>query len=76
MAIIHNPDSEILTRIDKVGYSETSWGFNANGYEEFPKMVYQAKARENGKVMCGDPLAAIGDAIGEAFCSILSDDCE
>jgi hypothetical protein len=67
MAIIYNPDSEISRELTKWDTQKRHGGFNANGYEEFPKMVYQAKARENGKVMCGDPLAATGDAIGEAF---------
>ena len=67
MAIIHNPDSEYSREMTKWNTQKRHGGFGANGYEPFPKMVYQARARENGKVMCGDPLAAVGDAVGEAF---------
>ncbi len=67
MSIIHNPDSEFSRELANWNTQKRHGGFNANGYEEFPKMVYQARARENGKVMCGDPLAATGDALGEAF---------
>ena len=67
MAIIHNPDSEYSREMTKWNTQKRHGGFGANGYEPFPKMVYQARARENGKIMCGDPLAAVGDAVGEAF---------
>jgi len=67
MAIIHNPDSEYSREMTKWNTQKRHGGFGANGYEPFPKMVYQAHARENGKVMCGDPLAAVGDPVGEAF---------
>ena len=67
MAIIHNPDSEYSREMTKWNTQKRHGGMGANGYEPFPKMVYQARARENGKVMCGDPLAAVGDAVGEAF---------
>jgi len=67
MAIIQNPDSEYSRELEKWNTQKRHGGKDANGYEEFPKMVYQAKSRENGKVMCGDPLAATGDALGEAF---------
>jgi len=67
MAIIQNPDSEYSQELSKWNTSKQHGGFGANGFEAFPRMVYQARARENGKVMCGDPLAAVGDAVGEAF---------
>jgi|TARA_R110000824_G_scaffold312071_1_gene499201 hypothetical protein len=67
MSIIHNPDSEYSRELEKWNTQKRHGGFGADGYEEFPKMVYQARARDNGKVMCGDPLAAVGDAVGEAF---------
>jgi|TARA_R110000787_G_scaffold66267_2_gene148914 hypothetical protein len=67
MAIIHNPDSEFSRELQKWNTQKRHGGFGPNGHEEFPKMMYQARPRENGKVMCGDPSAAMGDAIGEAF---------
>ena len=67
MSIIHNPDSEFSRELSKWNTQKRHGGFGANGYEEFPKMMYRARERDNGKVMCGDPLAATGDAVGEAF---------
>jgi hypothetical protein len=67
MAIIHNPESEYSRELAKWNTEKRHGGFRPNGHEEFPKMMYQARERENGKVMCGDPLAATGDAVGEAF---------
>ena len=67
MSIIHNPDSEFSRELSKWNTQKRHGGFGANGYEEFPKMMYRARERDNGKVMCGDPLAATGEAVGEAF---------
>jgi hypothetical protein len=63
MAIIHNPDSEYSRELAKWDTPERHGGFGPNAHEEFPKMMYRARERENGKVMCGDPLAATGDAL-------------
>ena len=73
MAIIHNPDSEHSRETERWDMPQNQknrdgkWGFGPIGYEDFPKMMYRAQPNANGKIMCGDPLAAIGDAIGEAF---------
>ena len=67
MAIIHNPDSEHFRETEQWNKPKREGGKNANGYEAFPTMLYKAFARDNRKVMCGDPLAAVGDAVGEAF---------
>jgi hypothetical protein len=67
MAIIHNPDSEYSRELAKWNTQKRHGGFGPNGHEEFPKMMYRAMERDNGKVMCGDPAAATGDAVGEAF---------
>jgi len=67
MAIIHNPDSEYSREMQQWNTQKQHGGKNANGFEPFPAMLYKAFARDNGKVMCGDPLAAVGDAVGEAF---------
>ena len=42
-------------------------GFGPVGHQEFPKMIYRAQPNAKGKIMCGDPSAAVGDAIGESF---------
>lgn len=67
MAIIHNPDSEYSREMAQWNTQKRHGGKNANGFEPFPTMLYKAFARDNGKVMCGDPLAAVGDALAEAF---------
>ena len=67
MAIIHNPDSEYSREMAQWNTQKRHGGKNANGHEPFPDMLYKAFARDNGKVMCGDPLAAVGDPVGEAF---------
>ena len=67
MAIVHNPDSEYAREHERWNTTKQHGGFNANGYEEYPLMVFKAFERDNGKVMCGDPLAAVGDSEGEAF---------
>lgn len=67
MAIVHSPDSEYSKEIEKWNTEQRYGGMRPNSFQAFPKMLYKAHARENGKVMCGDPLAAIGDPVGEAF---------
>ena len=67
MAIVHNPDSEYAREHERWNTTKQHGGFNANGFEEYPLMVFKAFERDNGKVMCGDPLAAVGDSEGEAF---------
>jgi hypothetical protein len=83
MAIIYNPDSEYSRELERWNTpknqktSDGKPGFGPIGYEDFPKMMYRAQSNENGKVMCGDPLAAVGDPIGEAFsrsCQIIVND--
>jgi len=67
MAIVQSPDSEYTRETNKWNLPKHQGGFNANGFEPFPVMLYKAHARANGKVMCGDPLATVGDAAAEAF---------
>jgi len=67
MPVVQSPDSEYARETSKWDLPKRQGGFNANGFEAFPVMVYKAHQRENGKVMCGDPLATVGDAEAEAF---------
>ena len=67
MAIVHNPDSDYARELEKWNQPTTNGGFGPARFEEYPLMVFKAFQRENGKVMCGDPLATVGDAEGEAF---------
>ena len=67
MPVVQSPDSEYARETTKWNLPKRQGGFNANGFEAFPVMLYKAHARANGKVMCGDPLATVGDAEAEAF---------
>jgi hypothetical protein len=67
MGIVYNPDSAYAREMDRWNAPRREGGFNANGFEPFPTMVYKAFARENGKVECGDPRTAAGEAQAETF---------
>lgn len=67
MAVIHNPESEYSRELERWNVPKRLGGFNADGFIPFPMMLYKAFAYENGQVMCGHPLAAVGDVKGEAF---------
>ena len=85
MAIIYNPDSQYSKMAERWNIprnqknSDGDSGFGPIGHQDFPKMMYRAQPNANGKVMCGDPSAAVGDSIGEAFsrsCQIIVRDQE
>jgi hypothetical protein len=67
MGIVYNPDSAYAREMDRWNAPKREGGFNANGFTPFPAMVYKAFARENGKVACGDPRTAAGEAQAETF---------
>ena len=67
MAIVHNPDSDYAREVEKWNQPTNNGGFGAARFEEYPLMLFKAFKRDNGRVMCGDPLATVGDAEGEAF---------
>jgi hypothetical protein len=61
MGVLIAPESELGQELDK-------WETHGRYvHKPFPKMIYMAFPRENGKVMCGDPGVAVGDAVAEAF---------
>ncbi len=60
MAVVLSPDSELAKELAK-------WDQPNYRHVPFPKMVYKAWPRENGRVECGDPGVAVGDAVAEAF---------
>jgi hypothetical protein len=83
MSIIYNRDSEYSKETERWDIpknqknSDGNFGFGPIEYQDFPKMMYRAQPNENGKVMCGDPSAAVGDALGEAFsksCQLIVND--
>jgi hypothetical protein len=57
--MIISPESELGIELSKW---EVPYRF-----QRYPAMLYKAFPRENGKVMCGDPGVAVGDAVAEAF---------
>jgi hypothetical protein len=73
MAIIYNPDSQYSKMAERWNIprnqknSDGDSGFGPIGHQDFPKMMYRAQPNASGKIMCGHPLAAVGDAAGEAF---------
>ena len=67
MGIVYNPDSAYAREMDRWNAPKREGGFNVNGFEPFPMMVYKAFARDNGKVECGDPRTAAGEAQAETF---------
>jgi len=67
MPVVHNPDSAFSREMDRWNLPKREGGFNADGYVAFPAMVYKAFPNENGKVMCGDPRTAMGEAKAETF---------
>ena len=67
MPVIHNPDSAYSREMTRWDLPKREGGFNTNGFAPFPAMVYKAFARDNGKVECGDPRTAMGEAQAETF---------
>lgn len=61
MGVLIAPESEL-------GQELARWETHGTYvHRAFPKMIYMAFPRENGKVMCGDPGVAVGDPVAEAF---------
>ena len=61
MGVIIAPESELGLELSK-------WERHSSyQHKSFPKMIYKAFPRENGKVMCGDPGVAVGDPEADAF---------
>lgn len=56
MGIVRNaePTTEYEKELHKWNTPKRLGGYAPDGYEAFPKMLYKAHRRENGKVMCMD----------------------
>jgi hypothetical protein len=67
MAIIHNPDSEYSREMAKWNTQKRHGGLNANGYEPFPRWCIKRLPVRTARSCAAIPLAAVGDAVGEAF---------
>jgi hypothetical protein len=69
MPVVHSPESEYSKEMEKWNTPRRLGGMRPDGFEQFPSMVYRALEAEHrgGKVLCGDPLVAIGDPTAETF---------
>ncbi len=67
MAVVISQDSELGKELARWDAPKREGGMNANGFEPYPAMVFRAQRFSNGKVMCGHPGAATGDAEAMAF---------
>ena len=76
MAIVHNPDTDYAREMEKWNQPTNNGGFGAARFEEYPLMVFKAFQRDNGRVMCGDPLATVGDAFSRSCQLIVRNDDE
>jgi hypothetical protein len=54
MGLVINPESEYAKELARWNTPKRDGGFGPDGYEPYPRMVYQAIAR-NGKAEVGDP---------------------
>lgn len=54
MPIVRTGETEFDKEMAKWDTPKRLGGFAPDGYEPFPKMLYKAHRRENGKVMCMD----------------------
>lgn len=54
MPVVLNPDSALAKELKKWDTPRSQGGMKCDGFEPYPKMLYMAHRRENGKVLCGD----------------------
>lgn len=70
MGIILNAESEYAKELAKHEQHVQPWApvpGNPYQYRQWPKMLYQARKRDDGRIVCLDERAAVGDPIGEAW---------
>jgi hypothetical protein len=69
MGVMHNPESEYSKEMARWDTPRRAGGMRPDSFEPFPQMLYRAleNPKRNGKVMCGDPLVAVGDTDAESF---------
>jgi hypothetical protein len=58
--IVRSGESEYDRELAKWDLPKRMGGYNADGFEPYPRMLYKAHRRENGKVMCMDMDALYG----------------
>jgi len=52
MPLVITPDSALGRELDKWDTPRREGGMHVDGYEPYPKMLYQARQLPNGKVVC------------------------
>jgi hypothetical protein len=79
VAVVISQDSELGKELARWNAPKREGGMNANGFEPYPAMLFRAARHSTGKVMCGHPGAATGDAEAMAFtnqCQFIVQDAE
>lgn len=65
MPIVRSGESEHDKELAKWDLPKRMGGYGPDGYEPYPRMLYKAHRRENGKVMCMDMSALYGTDMAE-----------
>lgn len=52
MAVVHNPEGTYAREMNAWNTAKRFGGHGANGFEEYPRMLYRAQIRANGKASC------------------------
>jgi len=61
MAVVHNPEGAYARELQAWNTPKRFGGHAPNGHEEFPRMLYRAQVRANGKAACmADPPSPYG----------------
>lgn len=55
MAMVIGEDTEIGKELAKWNKPKREGGMNCNGFEPYPRMLYQAHPTDNGKILVADP---------------------
>jgi len=55
MPVVHNPESEYAKELAKWDTPRSLGGMKPDGYEPYPRMLYRAITRADGRVVLDDP---------------------
>ncbi|HYX82165.1 MAG TPA: hypothetical protein VE714_07220 [Gemmatimonadales bacterium] len=56
MSVVILPESDLGKELAKWDTPRSQGGMRPDGYEPYPKMLYKAHTRDNGKVQCMEPV--------------------
>ena len=78
MAIVRTGESAYDIEMQKWDTPKRNGGYGPDQFEPFPKMLYRAERRENGKVMCMDPAGEMysPDPIEQARARAFTSKCQ